>query len=43
LRGRDLDGPAERSGGGFGFSAAVSQLTIDSPQLGLEITLVVAV
>jgi hypothetical protein len=43
LRGRDLDGTAERSGGGFGFSAAMSQLTIDSPQLGLEITLVVAV
>ena len=43
LRGGDLDGTAQRSGGGFGFSAAISQLTIDSQQLGLEITLVVAV
>ena len=43
LRGRDLDGTAEGSGGGRGFSAAMSQLTINSPQLGLEITLVVAV
>ena len=39
----DLDGTAQRSGSGLGFSGAISQLTIDSPQLGLEITLVVAV
>ncbi len=31
------------SGGGFGFSATVSQLPSDSPQLGLEIALVAAV
>src|SRR4030095_10478994 len=43
LRGGDLDRPPERSGGAFGFSAAMSQLTIDPPQLGLEITLVVHV
>jgi hypothetical protein len=36
----DLDGAAQRSSGGFGFPAAISQLTVDSPQLGLEIALV---
>ena len=40
LSGGDLESTAQRSGGGFGFSAAISQLTIDSPQLGLEIALV---
>src|SRR3989338_9002464 len=39
----DLDGTAQRSGGGFAFSAAISQLTVDSPQLGLEIALVAPV
>ena len=39
----DLNGTAQRSGGGLGFPAAIGQLTIDSPQLGLEITLVVGV
>ena len=43
LRGGYLDGTTERNGSGFGFSAAMSELTIDSPQLGLEIALVVAV
>jgi hypothetical protein len=43
LCGGDLDGTAQRSGGGCGFSAAMSQLTINSPELGLEIPLVVAV
>jgi hypothetical protein len=38
-----LDGTAQRSGGGFGFPAAISQLTIDPPQLGLEIALVAPV
>ena len=41
LSGGGLDGTAQR-GGGFGFSAAISQLTVDSPQLGLEIALVAA-
>jgi hypothetical protein len=31
------------SGGGFGFPGAISQLTVDSPQLGLEIALLAAV
>jgi hypothetical protein len=39
----DLDGTAQRSRGGFGFSAAISELTVDSPQLGLQITLVAPV
>src|SRR3972149_6014732 len=39
----DLDGTAQRSGGGFGFPAAISQLTVESPQLGLEIALVAPV
>lgn len=39
----DLDGTAQRSGSGLGFPAAIGQLTVDSPQLGLEITLVAAV
>src|SRR5262245_7344204 len=34
-----LDGTAQRSDGGFGFPAAIGQLAVDSPQLGLEITL----
>jgi hypothetical protein len=38
-----LDGTAQRSSGGFGFPAAISQLTVDSPQLGLEIALVAPV
>jgi hypothetical protein len=38
-----LDGPAQRSGGGFGFPAAISQLTVDSPQLSFEIALVAPV
>src|SRR5262245_59201313 len=36
-----LDGTAQRGGGGFGFPAAISQLAVDSPQLRLEIALVV--
>ena len=43
LRGGNLDGTAQRSGGGCGLSAAMSQLTINSPELGLKISLVVAV
>jgi hypothetical protein len=39
----DLDGTAQRTGGGFAFSAAISQLTVDSPQLRLEIALVAPV
>ena len=39
----DLNSTAQRSGGGFGFPAAISQLTVDPPQLGLEIALVAAV
>src|SRR5262245_2678097 len=39
----DLNGAAQRSGGGFAFSAAICELTVESPQLGLEIALVVAV
>src|SRR5262245_43645511 len=38
-----LYGTAQRSSGGFGFPAAISQLTVDSPQLGLEIALVAPV
>jgi hypothetical protein len=38
-----LDGTAQRSGGGFGFPAAISQLAVESPQLGLEIALVAPV
>jgi hypothetical protein len=38
-----LDGTAQRSTGGFGFPAAKSQLTVDFPQLGLEIALVAPV
>jgi hypothetical protein len=38
----DLNGTAQRSGGGFGFPSAISQLAVDPPQLGLEIALVVA-
>ena len=38
-----LDGTAQRSSGGFGFPAAISQLTVDSLQLGLEIALVAPV
>jgi hypothetical protein len=38
-----LDRTAQRSSGGFGFPAAISQLTVDSPQLGLEIALVAPV
>ena len=43
LCGGELDGVAQRSGCDFGFSAAIGQLPIDSPQLGLEIALVAAV
>ena len=43
LCGGDLDGTTQRSGGDCGFSAAISQLTIDPLELGLEIPLVVAV
>jgi hypothetical protein len=43
LCGGDFDGTAQRSPGGRGFSVAMSQLTINSPELGLEIPLVVAV
>src|SRR5262245_7872803 len=39
----DLNGAAQRSGGGFAFSAAICELTVESPQLGLEIALVAAV
>jgi hypothetical protein len=39
----DLDGTAQRGDGGCGLSAAMSQLTINSPELGLKISLVVAV
>ena len=42
LSGGDLDGTTQRSRGGFPFSAAIGQLTVDSPQLGLEIALVSA-
>src|SRR5262245_65384622 len=38
----DLDGAAQRNGGGFAFSAAICELTVESPQLGLEIALVAA-
>ena len=43
LSGGDLDGTAQRPGGGGGFSAAISQLTVDARQLGLKIALVAAV
>jgi hypothetical protein len=43
LCGGELDGIAQRSGCGFGFSAQVRQLPLDAPQLGLEIALVAAV
>ena len=43
LSGGDVDGTAQRCGGSFGFPGAISQLAIDSPQLGLEIALVAAV
>ena len=43
LCGGELDGIAQRSGCGCGFSAAIRQLPIDSPQFGLEIALVAAV
>jgi hypothetical protein len=43
LCGGDLDGTTQRSGGDCGFSAAISQLTIDPLELGLEIPLVVTV
>jgi hypothetical protein len=43
LSGGDVDGTAQRSSGGFRFSAAISELTVDSPQLGLEIALVALV
>ena len=36
----DLDGTAQRSGGGGAFSAAIRQLTVDAPQLSLQIALV---
>src|SRR5262245_64094218 len=39
----DLNGTAQRSDGGFAFSAAICELTVESPQLGLEIALVAAV
>src|SRR5499426_3753344 len=39
----DLNGAAQRSCGGFAFSAAICELTVESPQLGLEIALVAAV
>src|SRR5512145_2258387 len=39
----DLNGAAQRSGGGFAFSAAICEFTVDSPQLGLEIALIAAV
>src|SRR5262247_74040 len=39
----DLNGAAQRSGGGFAFSAAICELTVESPQLGLEIALVATV
>src|SRR5262245_59329997 len=39
----DLNGAAQRSGDGFAFSAAICELTVESPQLGLEIALVAAV
>src|SRR5688500_4024257 len=39
----DIDGIAQRSGSGFGFPAAISQLTVDSPQLCREIALVAPV
>jgi hypothetical protein len=38
----DLDSSEQRRGG-VRFSAAIRQLTVDSPQLGLEIALVAAV
>jgi len=38
----DLDSSPQRRNS-VGFSAAIRQLTVDSPQLGLEIALVVAV
>jgi hypothetical protein len=38
----DLDSSPQRRNS-VGFSAAISQLTVDSPQLGLEIALVSAV
>ena len=38
----DLNGAAQRSGGGFAFSAAICELTVESPQLGLQIALVAA-
>jgi hypothetical protein len=38
----DLDSSAQRRNS-VGFSAAMRQLTVDSPQLGLEIALVAAV
>ena len=41
LRLGHLDSSAQRPGG-FGFSAAIRELTVDSPQLGLEIALVAA-
>ena len=39
----NLDGCAQGSGGRFFFTGAISQLTVDSPQLGLEIALVAPV
>ena len=39
----DLYGTVQGSGGGFAFAAAISELTVDSPQLGLEIVVVAAV
>ena len=38
----DLDSPAQRRDS-FEFSAAIRQLTVDSPQLGLEIALIAPV
>jgi hypothetical protein len=42
LSGGDFYGTTQRRRGGLGFSATVSQLTVDSPQLGLEIALITA-
>jgi hypothetical protein len=42
LRAGDLDSSPQRRGG-IGFSAPMCQLTVDSPQLGLEIALVAVV
>ena len=39
----DRDGTVQRSGGGFGFPAAIGELAVDSPELGLEIALIASV